>query len=95
MSKLEYALTYFACINIASFIIFFLDKEKAIHDKWRVQEKTLHSLSFLGGVFGSIAAMMVFHHKTKKPMFVAITLIALLFNIFVYYNAYKYIFLLK
>ncbi|MGD9568360.1 MAG: DUF1294 domain-containing protein [Sedimentibacter sp.] len=95
MSKLQYTLTYFACINIASFIVFFLDKEKAIKDKWRVQEKTLHTLSFLGGVFGSIASMMVFHHKTKKPLFVAITILALLFNIYVYYMVIKNIILLQ
>lgn len=95
MSKLEYVLTYFACINIISFIVFFLDKEKAKKDKWRIQERTLHTLSFMGGVVGSIGAMILFHHKTKKTLFVAITIIALLFNIFVYYNAYKYIFLLK
>lgn len=95
MNKLEYALTYFVCINIMSFIVFFLDKEKAKKDKWRIQERTLHTLSFLGGVIGSIAAMIVFRHKTRKTLFVAITLLALLFNIFVYYNAYKYIFLLK
>lgn len=95
MNKLEYTLTYLVCINVMSFIVFFLDKEKAKKDRWRIQERTLHTLSFLGGVIGSIAAMFVFHHKTKKPLFVAITIIALLFNIFVYYNAYKYIFLMK
>jgi uncharacterized membrane protein YsdA (DUF1294 family) len=95
MNKIEYALIYFVCINIMSFIVFFLDKEKAKKDKWRIQERTLHTLSFLGGVIGSIAAMIVFHHKTRKPVFVAITLLALLFNVFVYYNAYKYIILLK
>lgn len=94
MNKLEYVLTYFVCINIVSFILFFLDKEKAKRDKWRIPEKTLHSFSFMGGVFGSIAAMILFHHKTRKSLFVAITIIALLVNIFIYYKAYEYLVLL-
>lgn len=93
MNKFEYVLTYFVCINIASFILFFLDKEKAKRDRWRIPEKTLHSFSFMGGVFGSIAAMTLFHHKTKKPVFVVITIIALLFNIFIYYKTYEYLML--
>lgn len=92
MSKLEYVLIYFACINVISFIVFFLDKEKAKKDRWRIQERTLHTLSFFGGVIGSIAAMTVFHHKTRKTGFVAITLLAAVFNVFIYYQLYKYIF---
>jgi uncharacterized membrane protein YsdA (DUF1294 family) len=37
----------------------------------------------MGGTIGSIAAMILFHHKTKKAKFVIITIIALIFNIFV------------
>ncbi len=93
MNKLEYVLSYFVLINIVSFILFFLDKEKAKRDKWRIKEKTLHTASFFGGVFGSIAAMILFHHKTRKRGFVVITFIALVFNIFIYYNLYNYLML--
>ena len=40
----------------------------------------------MGGTIGSIAAMILFHHKTKKPKFVIITIIALLFNILMAYK---------
>ncbi len=93
MNKLEYVLIYFAFINIVSFILFFMDKEKAKRDKWRIKERTLHTAGFLGGVAGSICAMILFHHKTRKRGFVAITFIAFLFNIFIYYNLYKYLML--
>lgn len=91
MDNIKYILIYFALINLISFILFFLDKQKAKRDKWRIQEKTLHTASFFGGVLGSIAAMILFHHKTRKPGFVVITFIALLFNIFIYYNLYNYL----
>lgn len=85
MDKIKYILIYFLLINLISFIMFYLDKEKAKKDKWRIEEKTLHTASFLGGVLGSITAMRLFHHKTKKKSFKAITLLALLFNVLIYY----------
>lgn len=72
--------------------MFFVDKQKAKRDKWRIEEKTLHLTSFLGGTLGSIAAMVLFHHKTRKPAFVAITGIALIANIFVIYEMYTRLF---
>lgn len=88
MDSIKYILIYFGLINLISFILFFIDKQKAKRDKWRIQEKTLHISSFLGGTLGSIAAMILFHHKTKKPAFVAITALALIFNIFIGYQLY-------
>lgn len=93
MDKIIYASAYFVIMNIASFIVFYVDKKKAIDDKWRIEEKTLHALSFLGGAIGSFIAMKMFHHKTKKPVFVVITIIALAFNFYLFYLLYKYVYL--
>ncbi len=89
MDRLNYFLLYFIIINLISFVLFFIDKQKAKKDRWRIQEKTLHTMSFLGGVFGSIASMVIFHHKTKKTAFVVITIAALIFNIVAYYKLYQ------
>ena len=86
----KYIVFYLLVTNVTSFVLFFSDKQKAKKDKWRIKESTLHIAGFMGGIIGSIAAMILFHHKTKKPMFVAITIIALLFNIFVAYEYLKY-----
>jgi uncharacterized membrane protein YsdA (DUF1294 family) len=91
MNKLKYVIVYFVLINVVSFILFLADKEKAKRDKWRIRESTLHMTSFLGGAFGSIAAMVLFHHKIRKPLFVIITIIALIFSIFIYYNLYAFL----
>jgi len=91
MDNIKYILIYFLLINLISFVLFFIDKQKAKRDKWRIKEKTLHISSFLGGTIGSITAMMIFHHKTRKPGFVIITLIALIVNIFIYYKIYYFI----
>ena len=86
----KYILFYLLIMNLTSFALFFSDKQKAKKDKWRIKESTLHITGFFGGIIGSIAAMILFHHKTKKPMFVVITIIALLFNVFMVYEYLKY-----
>ncbi len=60
---------YLGVINVLSFLIYGLDKLKAKYHKWRISEKTLLLLAILGGSYGSYFAMILFHHKTRKPVF--------------------------
>ena len=60
---------YYCFINVLSFIIFGLDKKKAEAGRWRVPERTLIFLAFLGGGIGALAGMIIFHHKTRKKAF--------------------------
>ncbi len=60
---------YLGVINVLSFLIYGLDKLKAKYHKWRISEKTLLLLAILGGAYGSYLAMILFHHKTRKPLF--------------------------
>ncbi len=60
---------YLGVINVLSFLIYGLDKLKAKYHKWRISEKTLLLLAILGGAYGSYFAMILFHHKTRKPVF--------------------------
>ena len=83
IKTVKYIVIYLIIINFISFILFFIDKKKALKDKWRIKESTLHLSSFLGGALGSIVAMKMFHHKTKKIKFGIITILALIFNILV------------
>ena len=86
MVNIKYIMFYLLIINLISFALFFADKQKSKRDKWRIKESTLHLVSFMGGTLGSIAAMISFHHKTKKPKFVIITIIALIFNVVLVYE---------
>jgi uncharacterized membrane protein YsdA (DUF1294 family) len=58
-------------INVTGFIIIAVDKQKAIKHKWRVPEKTLLIIAFLGGSVGVYTGMIVFRHKTKHLKFMA------------------------
>jgi len=89
MINIKYIMFYLLIINLISFALFYIDKRRARRDKWRIKESTLHITGFIGGAIGSIAAMILFHHKTKKPKFIIITVIALLTNILALYFIYK------
>lgn len=53
-------------INFTTFIAYAVDKRAARTGAWRVSEKNLHSLEFLGGFLGALLGQKVFHHKQKK-----------------------------
>lgn len=57
-------------INVAAFIVFGIDKRKAVKEKYRISEKALLIFAAAGGSIGALLGMFVFHHKTKKPLFV-------------------------
>lgn len=65
----RYFLFYLVFINILAFIVYGIDKRKAVCAQWRISEKTLLGLAVLGGSAGSLLGMRVFHHKTRKPKF--------------------------
>ena len=63
---------YFVIINLLSFLLFCLDKRKAIKHKYRIPEYILIAISIIGGCFGSLLGMMLWHHKNRKIKFIII-----------------------
>lgn len=78
--KLGYfILAYFAVITIVAFALMGIDKHKAKKGAYRISEASLFITALLGGSIGSVAGMLVFHHKTQHWYFqVFMPLIALL-----------------
>lgn len=62
-------LAYLILINAAAFLLMLADKQKARHGRWRIPEATLLGIATLGGSFGAICGINLFHHKTKHPKF--------------------------
>lgn len=60
---------YLIIVNVVAFLFYGLDKLKARFHRWRISEIILLNLSVIGGVFGAIIGMYLFHHKTKKNLF--------------------------
>lgn len=61
---------YLIVINIIGFSIMGLDKKRAIHNGWRIKEKTLFLIAVAGGSLGVLIGMKKFRHKTKHASFI-------------------------
>lgn len=60
---------YLIVVNILAFIMYGIDKKRAINNQWRISEKALLSVAFIGGSLGAFAGMQVFRHKTRDLKF--------------------------
>ena len=80
---MRYFLIYLLIINLIGFFAMFLDKQKAKRGKWRISEKTLFLIAFVGGSLGTTLGMHTFRHKTKHLKFViGVPVICVLWIIF-------------
>jgi len=60
---------FFVIMNITAFLMFAVDKERAVDGRWRIRESHLHLVSLAGGFAGAQFAKSLFRHKTQKPSF--------------------------
>jgi len=56
-------------MSFVTFVIYGIDKHRAVKHRRRVSEKTLLVLAFLFGAAGAILATSVFSHKSNKLKF--------------------------
>lgn len=68
---MEYGIVYLCVINIITFLLYGLDKQKAKQNRWRIPEKVLLGAAAFGGTIGALIGMGMFHHKTQKWKFKA------------------------
>lgn len=62
-------LAYLLAINVATLLVYGIDKLKAKRAKWRISEATLLLLAAVGGSIGAWLGMKVWHHKTLHMKF--------------------------
>jgi hypothetical protein len=86
---LHVVLAYFITVNVLGLVLFGIDKWKAKHDKWRISEATLLSVTAIGGSIGAWVGMKVWYHKTmhKKfkygiPLVMVLQFVLLLFTLY-------------
>lgn len=72
---------YLAVMSLAAIVMYFADKVKAKRGKWRISEKALLTVGFIGGAIGALFAMKTFRHKTKHYYFYVINVIGLVWQI--------------
>lgn len=76
-----FLLIWFGVMSVLAFFLYGWDKALAKLDRRRVPERTLLSCAVLGGSFGALAGMALFHHKTRKPRFRRIVPLSLVFHL--------------
>jgi uncharacterized membrane protein YsdA (DUF1294 family) len=62
--------------SVPAFAIYGVDKGQARTGGWRIPEAVLHGLALVGGVVGAWAGRAVFRHKTQRPVFLVILVVA-------------------
>ena len=69
LNILHIDLIYLVVINLFTFLIYGLDKWKAIRSQWRISETMLLGLAVVGGSIGAWLGMKVWRHKTMHKKF--------------------------
>lgn len=60
---------YLFLVNVIAFILFAIDKNRAVNHEHRIPESVLLWMARLGGGLGCALGMYALHHKKKKPRF--------------------------
>jgi len=63
-------------MSVTAFLVYGWDKRQAKTGGWRVPERRLHGLAFLGGWPGAMFGQSYFRHKTQKSEFKIVTWLA-------------------
>lgn len=66
---MQIVIGYLIITNIVTFAVYGIDKIKAQKGAWRIPEKSLLLLAFIGGSLGAAAGMRFWRHKTLHPQF--------------------------
>lgn len=64
-----FLLWHLPSISLVTFLAYGFDKRAARKGAWRVSEKQLLALAFIGGTPGAWLGQKVFRHKTRKTSF--------------------------
>lgn len=76
----RYFLIWIAALSVIALLLYAIDKRKAKKKRWRIPEKTLLGIGFLGGAAGALLGMILVRHKTKHWYFWAVNLVGLLWQ---------------
>lgn len=85
----KWLLIYLLIINIITFVLFAVDKWKAIHNRWRIRTITLMGFALAGGTVGGLLAMYIFRHKTKTASFTVGLPVMLVVQVVILWCVYK------
>ena len=71
---------YLILINALALLLMRADKQKARRRQWRIPEALLFGTALLGGSAGAVLGMLLFAHKTRKPLFSVVLPVVLILH---------------
>lgn len=80
-------MVYYIILNIGTFILYGIDKRRAVKRRWRISEKTLLGAAMFGGGLGALSGMCLFHHKTKHWKFRILVPLFIVLHLLLYVRA--------
>ncbi|RIK40022.1 MAG: DUF1294 domain-containing protein [Chloroflexi bacterium] len=81
-------LAWLSALTAATFVAYWYDKQQAQRGGRRTPEITLHLLALAGGFIGGWAGRAVFRHKTRKPAFTLVLVVATVLHLAIAYLLY-------
>ena len=85
MNGFHIILIYFVVVNLIGSLLLYIDKQRAVHNQWRISEKTLHIWELLGGIFSMLPLSYYIRHKNQKNSYRFISwLIAIAWTSFIF-----------
>ena len=85
---MKYLILFLLITNLITFIVFGIDKRKAVKGRWRIPEKTLLLMGLVFGSVGQLLGMKVFRHKTNKWYFWFCGMLSLAVQIVIIYKIF-------
>ena len=85
---MKYLIIFLLITNLITFIVFGIDKRKAVKGRWRIPEKTLLLMGLVFGSVGQLLGMKVFRHKTNKWYFWLCGMLSLAVQIVIIYKMF-------
>lgn len=86
---MELYLLVILLMSFITFILYAVDKRKAIKKKWRIPEKVLLLASFFFGSIGGICGMYLLRHKNRHWYFVVVNLLSLTIHLILGWVVYQ------
>lgn len=68
---MELLVIYLAAVNLAGFWMMAADKRKALNSRPRISEKSLFTVTWIGGSLGVYIGVFACRHKTRRRAFTA------------------------
>lgn len=79
--RVPFSWRIFIELNLATFLLFGFDKLSAQLRRQRISEYVLYLATFLGGSIGTLLAMNLLRHKTRKTSFQIVVALLILLQI--------------